>query len=132
MFSRTKSSDFTPFADTNILALPGRDFGFWPIVPRAVWVEALKEMAEEQAWSNFTHEAATGKLTPAGHTVSNEPSHSSRNDMSSKACNWPGPDRMRRNNVRSLEVGQCLGFRWALPDGRFPGGWQSGHPDQGR
>ena len=44
--------------DTKILALPGRDYGFRLIVPKAVWVEVLKEMAEEQTWSNFKNEAA--------------------------------------------------------------------------
>lgn len=49
---------FPALADAKILTLPGRDYGFRLIVPKAVWVEALKEMAEEQTWSNFKTEAA--------------------------------------------------------------------------
>jgi hypothetical protein len=48
---------FPVFAATKILALPGRDYGFRLIVPKAVWVEVLKELAEEQTWANFKNEA---------------------------------------------------------------------------
>ena len=49
---------FPSLADTEILALPGRDYGFRLIMPKIVWVEVLKDMAEEQTWSNFKTEAA--------------------------------------------------------------------------
>ena len=49
---------FTSLAETKILTLPGRDNGFRLIVPKSVWVEVLKELAEEQTWSNFKSEAA--------------------------------------------------------------------------
>ena len=51
-------SRFSSLADAKILVLPGRDYGFRLIMPKAVWVEVLKEMAEEQTWSNFKNEAA--------------------------------------------------------------------------
>ena len=89
MFFHTKSSKFAPFVDTNILALPGRDYGFRLIVPKTVGVKTMKEMGKEQTWSNFKHEAANRKLTPAGHTMSKWPSSASRNDMSSKVGKRP-------------------------------------------
>jgi hypothetical protein len=49
---------FPSLADTKILALPGRDYGFRLIVPKSVWVKVLTKMAEEQTWSNFKNEAA--------------------------------------------------------------------------
>jgi pyocin large subunit-like protein len=52
------TSRFASLADAKILALPGHDYGFRLIVPKAIWVEVLKEMAEEQTWSNFKNEAA--------------------------------------------------------------------------
>src|ERR1019366_1120950 len=52
---------FPSFGDTKILALPGRDYEFRLIVPKAVWVEVLKELAEEQTWANFKSEAAARK-----------------------------------------------------------------------
>jgi hypothetical protein len=51
-------SRFSSLSDAKILVLPGRDYGFRLIMPKAVWVEVLKEMAEEQSWSNFKNEAA--------------------------------------------------------------------------
>lgn len=49
---------FPALADAKILTLPGRDYGYRLIVAKAVWAEALKELAEEQTWSNFKNEAA--------------------------------------------------------------------------
>ena len=49
---------FPSLAETKILTLPGRDYGFRLIVPKSVWVEVLKELAEEQNWSNFKSQAA--------------------------------------------------------------------------
>ena len=59
-----------PFlAGTKIHALPGRDYGFRLIVPKAVWVEALMEMAEEQTWNNFKSEASKNlRQTGADYT----------------------------------------------------------------
>jgi hypothetical protein len=50
--------NFPTLAGTDILAWPGRDYGYRLIVPRAVWAEVLKELAEEQTWGNFKNEAA--------------------------------------------------------------------------
>ncbi len=52
---------FPSLADTKTLTWPSRDYGFRLIVPKTVWVEVLKEMAEEQTWSNFKDEAAARK-----------------------------------------------------------------------
>lgn len=52
---------FPSLVDTKILKLPGRDYGFRLIVPKVVWVAVLREMAEEQTWSNFKAEAAARK-----------------------------------------------------------------------
>ena len=52
---------FAQLAETKILALPGRDYGFRLIVPKAVWVEVPKELANEQSWANFKTEAAARK-----------------------------------------------------------------------
>ena len=49
---------FPSLAGVKILALPGRDYGYRLIVPKDVWVEVLKGLAEEQTWSNFKDEAA--------------------------------------------------------------------------
>lgn len=49
---------FAAIADVKILTLPGRDYGYRIIVPKAVWAEALKELAQEQTYSNFKSEAA--------------------------------------------------------------------------
>jgi hypothetical protein len=52
---------FPSLANAKILSLPCRDYGFRLIVPKAVWVEALQEMAEEKTWTNFKNEAAARK-----------------------------------------------------------------------
>jgi hypothetical protein len=49
---------FPALAGSDILALPGRDYGYRLIVPKAVWADVLKALAEEQKWSNFKNEAA--------------------------------------------------------------------------
>ena|ERR1017187_6021165 len=51
-------SGFPSLADTKILTLPGRDYGYRLIVAKAVWAEALKELAKEQTYCNFKSEAA--------------------------------------------------------------------------
>ena len=60
---------FPSLAETKILALPGRDYGFRLIVPKAVWVEVLKELANEQFWANFKTEAETRKADTGGDYV---------------------------------------------------------------
>jgi hypothetical protein len=57
---------FPSLADAKILTLPNRDYGYRLIVAKAVWAEALKELAKEQTWSNFKNEAARnqGKTGP--------------------------------------------------------------------
>jgi hypothetical protein len=52
---------FPSLAEIKILALPGQDYGFRLIMPKVVWAEVLKKMAEEQTWSNFKNEAAARK-----------------------------------------------------------------------
>ena len=51
-------SRFPSLLSAKILSLQNRDYGFRLLVPKAVWVEVLKNLAEEQAWSNFKSEAA--------------------------------------------------------------------------
>ena len=52
---------FTSLSNSKILVWPGRDYGFRLVVPKRIWVEVLKELAEEQTWSNFKGEAAATK-----------------------------------------------------------------------
>lgn len=49
---------FPSLAGVEILVWPGRDYGYRLIIPKAVWVDVLKELAEEQTWNNFKNEAA--------------------------------------------------------------------------
>lgn len=48
---------FPVLAGAKILALPGRDYDYRIIVPKATWVQVLTGLAEEQTWSNFKNEA---------------------------------------------------------------------------
>ena len=52
---------FPLLAGSEILVWPGRDYRFRLLAPKAVWSQVLKEMAEEQTWSNFKNEAAAQK-----------------------------------------------------------------------
>lgn len=52
---------FPALKDSRILSQPGRDYRFRLIVPKAIWVAVLREMAEEQTWSNFKNEVAARK-----------------------------------------------------------------------
>jgi hypothetical protein len=52
---------FPAIADAKILALPGRDYAFRAVIPKAIWVQVLTGLAEEQTWSNFKDEAAARK-----------------------------------------------------------------------
>ncbi|HEV2134254.1 MAG TPA: hypothetical protein VGR47_08315 [Terracidiphilus sp.] len=45
-------------ASSKILSPPNRDYGYRLIIPKAIWVAALQEMAEEQTWGNFKNEVA--------------------------------------------------------------------------
>lgn len=47
---------FPALGSSEILSPPNRDYGYRMIVPKSVWVAALQELAEEQAWSNFKSE----------------------------------------------------------------------------
>ena len=47
---------FPALASSSIVSLPNRDYGYRLIVPKTVWVTALREMAEEQNWDNFKSE----------------------------------------------------------------------------
>jgi hypothetical protein len=49
---------FPALAIAKILALPGRDYRYRIVVPKATWVAVLKGLAEEQTWSNFKNQAA--------------------------------------------------------------------------
>jgi hypothetical protein len=53
----------TEIGTSEIVALPGRDYGFRIIVPKSAWVEALSQLAIEQTWSNFKDEAGTYSRT---------------------------------------------------------------------
>jgi hypothetical protein len=48
---------FPSLALIKIFTLPGRDYAFRFVVAKAVWAEAVKELVEEQTWSNFKNEA---------------------------------------------------------------------------
>ena len=52
-------------AGSKILSPPNRDYGYRLIVPKSIWVAALKEMAEEQTWGNFKNEVAQ-RMGPDG------------------------------------------------------------------
>ena len=43
-------------ASSQIISPPNRDYGYRLIVPKSVWVAALREMTEEQKWDNFKSE----------------------------------------------------------------------------
>lgn len=47
---------FPALSGAKILAWPNRDYRFRLIVPKAVWVGVLSELAGEQQWSNFKNE----------------------------------------------------------------------------
>ena len=53
---------FSALADAEILTWANRDYRYRLIVPKAVWAGVLKEMAEEQGWSNFKNEAASRRV----------------------------------------------------------------------
>ena len=55
---RNLQGRFPSLAEAKIVNLPNRDYRYRIIVPKKVWVSALSEMADEQAWSNFKNEAA--------------------------------------------------------------------------
>ena len=57
---------FPVLAKTKILTWLGRDYSFRLIVPKAVWVDALKELAVEQTWSNFKDEATAREAEVGG------------------------------------------------------------------
>src|SRR5689334_11725480 len=48
---------FPVLAELKILSLPDRDYRYRIIVPKAIWIGVLSEMADEQTWSNFKNEA---------------------------------------------------------------------------
>ena len=50
---------FPTLANARIMAIPDRDYGYRLVVPKAVWVEVLAGLAEEQTWSNFKSEATS-------------------------------------------------------------------------
>ena len=49
---------FQALAGAKIVTLPDRDYRYRLIVPKAVWVGIVTELAPEQEWSNFKNEAA--------------------------------------------------------------------------
>lgn len=60
--------DRFPFlADKDILNWPNRDYRYRLIMPKSDWVAILKELAEEQTWSNFKSEVGCcgGQVGPA-------------------------------------------------------------------
>jgi hypothetical protein len=60
---------FPAVADAKILALPGRDYAFRIVVPKATWVQVLTGLAKEQTWSNFKDEAAARKADTGSEYV---------------------------------------------------------------
>lgn len=60
---------FPALAGAEILKLAGTDYGYRLIVPKAVWLEVLREMAAEQEWSNFKSEAARFQGREGGEYV---------------------------------------------------------------
>jgi hypothetical protein len=49
---------FPALSGEKIITFPNRDYRYRIIVPKAVWVGVLSELAQEQTWSNFKHEVA--------------------------------------------------------------------------
>lgn len=50
---------FPALASAEILTWANRDYRYRIILPKAIWAGTLKEMAEEQEWSNFKNKAAS-------------------------------------------------------------------------
>ena len=50
---------FPVLASAEILTWANRDYRYRIILSKAVWAGILKEMAEEQEWSNFKNQAAS-------------------------------------------------------------------------
>jgi len=55
---RNMQKRFLSLAKAKILTLPNQDYRYRLVVPKAIWVAALAEMAGEQRWTNFKAEAA--------------------------------------------------------------------------
>jgi len=49
---------FPVVASAEIFTWPDRDYRYRLIIAKAVWVEIVAELAQEQEWSNFKSEAA--------------------------------------------------------------------------
>ena len=49
---------FPALVGARIVSLRNRDYRYRMIVPKSVWVTALRELAEEQEWNNFKNEVA--------------------------------------------------------------------------
>lgn len=50
---------FPALANGKLLTWANRDYRYRLIVPKEVWAGILREMAEEQEWSNFKNQAAS-------------------------------------------------------------------------
>jgi len=49
---------FPTITDTEIVTLPDRDYRYRLMAPKNVWTAIVAELAQEQEWANFKHEAA--------------------------------------------------------------------------
>jgi hypothetical protein len=49
---------FARLSGVEIVTLPNRDYRYRLIIPKAVWVGVLAELAGEQEWSNFKNQVA--------------------------------------------------------------------------
>ena len=49
---------FPALASEEIVTLPHRDYRYWLITPKEVWIGTMADLAREQEWSNFKSEAA--------------------------------------------------------------------------
>ena len=48
---------FPASAGAEIVSLPGHDYRYRLVIPKATWVTIVAELAQEQEWSNFKNEA---------------------------------------------------------------------------
>jgi len=55
---RNLQTRFPALAAGEIIELPNRDYRYRLILPKASWVEMVRQVAEEQEWSSFKNQAA--------------------------------------------------------------------------
>jgi hypothetical protein len=52
---------FAELRQSDIIELPGRDYRYRLVMPKALWVAVLSALAAEQEWTNFKDEVARFK-----------------------------------------------------------------------